>query len=35
MERRANEQKMKREVENQKEQELLKRDPINWRKTLV
>ena len=35
MERRANEQRTKREEENRKEQELLKHDPINWSKTLV
>jgi len=35
MERRANEQRTKREEENRKEQELLKNDPINWSKTLV
>ena len=35
MEQRAEEMKQQRLLENQREQELLKRDPINWSKTLV
>ena len=35
MEQRAEETKQQRLLENQREQELLKRDPINWSKTLV
>ena len=35
MEQRAEEMKQQRFLENQREQELLKRDPINWSKTLV